>query len=168
MQWRGSSGSNHERAEFMPAAKDISVDGDLVRQLASLLEETGLSEIEYSVGDRRIRVAKAVAQALAMPAMAAALPAAPAASGASTPTVLAEHPGAVKSPMVGTAYLAPQPEAPPFVKIGDAVAEGQVIMIIEAMKVMNQIRAKRGGTVREVVVGDGEPVEFGQILMIIE
>ena len=79
-----------------------------------------------------------------------------------------EHPGAVKSPMVGTVYLAPQPGAPPFVKLGDKVGEGDVLLIIEAMKVMNQIRAPRAGRVAEIVVGDGSPVEFGQVLVILE
>jgi acetyl-CoA carboxylase biotin carboxyl carrier protein len=153
----------------MKGVKDLAVDGDLVRELAALLDETGLSEIEYAVGDRRIRVAKGVAATTTVvtPGLAGSAPAA-AASPAPAPVLLTDHPGAVKSPMVGTAYLAPQPEAAPFVKPGDKIAEGQVILIIEAMKVMNQIRAKRGGTVLQLLVADGEPVEFGQVLMIID
>jgi acetyl-CoA carboxylase biotin carboxyl carrier protein len=146
------------------AEKDLTVDGKLVRTLASLLEETGLSEIEYAVGDRRIRVAKAPAPIAAMLPQGAALQvAAPAAAAAG-----AERPGAVKSPMVGTVYLAPQPGAAPFVKAGDQVAEGDVLLIIEAMKVMNQIRAPRAGRIAEIAVADGAPVEFGQVLLILE
>jgi acetyl-CoA carboxylase biotin carboxyl carrier protein len=149
------------------AQHDFTIDGALVRTLAGLLEETGLSEIEYAVGDRRIRVARASHPVTAMvapvPAGASLAGAAPAPAPAA-----AEHPGAVKSPMVGTVYLAPQPGAPPFVKLGDKVAEGDVLLIIEAMKVMNQIRAPRAGRIAEIVVGDGSPVEFGQVLVILE
>jgi acetyl-CoA carboxylase biotin carboxyl carrier protein len=97
-----------------------------------------------------------------------AAPAVAALAGAASVPVAAEHPGAVKSPMVGTVYLAPQPGAPPFVKTGDKVAEGDVLLIIEAMKVMNQIRAPRAGRIVEIVVSDGSPVEFGQALVILE
>jgi acetyl-CoA carboxylase biotin carboxyl carrier protein len=146
---------------------DFTIDGALVRTLAGLLDETGLSEIEYAVGDRRIRVARAAAPVTALvpagPAVAALAGAAAAPSAGA-----AEHPGAVKSPMVGTVYLAPQPGAPAFVKVGDKVAEGDVLLIIEAMKVMNQIRAPRAGRVAEIAVGDGSPVEFGQVLVILE
>jgi acetyl-CoA carboxylase biotin carboxyl carrier protein len=148
----------------MSSPSDLSVDAELVRQLASLLDETGLTEIEYSVGERRIRVARGGAPttlAVAAPAPAVLLASAPA------PVAHADHPGAVKSPMVGTAYLAPQPGAAPFVKLGDAVTEGQVILIIEAMKVMNQIRSPRAGRVAEILVADGSPVEFGEALMIL-
>src|SRR5579885_3041386 len=139
---------------------DLRIDSDLVRTLAALLAETNLSEIEYAVGDRRIRVARGGSNATVL------VPAAAAAS-AGMPSA-AEHPGAVKAPMVGTAYLAPQPEAAPFVKLGDSVGEGQVLLIIEAMKVMNQIRAPRAGRLAQVLVADGAPVEFGQPLMILE
>jgi acetyl-CoA carboxylase biotin carboxyl carrier protein len=146
---------------------DFTIDGALVRTLAGLLDETGLSEIEYAVGDKRIRVARTAAPVTAVmpaaPAVAALAGAVPAPAA-----VAAEHPGAVKSPMVGTVYLAPQPGAPSFVKVGDKVAEGDVLLIIEAMKVMNQIRAPRAGRVAEIVVGDGSPVEFGQVLVILE
>jgi acetyl-CoA carboxylase biotin carboxyl carrier protein len=148
------------------AQHDFTIDGALVRTLAGLLEETGLSEIEYAVGDKRIRVARALAPVTAMmPTAAASLAGPAAATGA---PAAAEHPGAVKSPMVGTVYLAPQPGAPPFVKAGDRVSEGDVLLIIEAMKVMNQIRAPRAGRVAEIAVGDGSPVEFGQVLVILE
>ena len=133
-------------------------DAELIRTLAALLTETGLTEIEYAVGDRRIRVARTSAgfAPLAVPAVP------PAAAGS------IEHPGAVKAPIVGTAYLAPQLGAPPFVRLGDIVTEGQPLLIIEAMKVMNQIRARRAGRVAQIVVGDAQPVEFGAVLMLIE
>jgi acetyl-CoA carboxylase biotin carboxyl carrier protein len=151
----------------MAQPPDLRVDGDLVRQLAALLEETGLTEIEYAVGERRVRVARATAPAAAVAAP-AVLAAAPGLAPVPSPGFPAEHPGAVKSPMVGTAYLAPQPGASPFVRVGDTVAEGQVILIIEAMKVMNQIRSPRGGRVAEILVVDGAPVEFGEALMILD
>ena len=135
-------------------------DAELIRALAALLTETGLTEIEYAIGDRRVRVARL-----------AAGPAASVLGAVSTPSVAAgsiDHPGAVKSPMVGTAYLAPQPGEPPFVRLGDAVAEGQPLLIIEAMKVMNQIRAHRPGRLAQIVVGDAQPVEYGAVLMLIE
>ena len=148
---------------------ELDIDAKLVKTLAALLDETGLSEIEYAVGERRIRVAKGAAVAYAaLPAAAAPAAAAAANAAPAAPPRAGDHPGAVKSPMVGTVYLAQQPEAPPFAKIGDRISEGQVILIVEAMKVMNQIRATRAGTLREVLVADGEPVEFGQPLMIID
>jgi len=133
-------------------------DAELIRTLAALLTETGLTEIEYAVGDRRIRVARTAAGLAPL----AAPTAAPAAAGS------IEHPGAVKAPMVGTVYLAPQPGVPPFVRLGDIVTEGQPLLIIEAMKVMNQIRAHRPGRVAQIVVADAQPVEFGAVLMLIE
>ena len=133
-------------------------DAELIRTLAALLTETGLTEIEYAVGDRRIRVARTAAGLAPL-----AVPPAPSAAGGSI-----EHPGAVKAPMVGTVYLAPQPGAPPFVRLGDIVTEGQPLLIIEAMKVMNQIRAHRAGRVAQIVVADAQPVEFGAVLMLIE
>ena len=140
-------------------------DPDLIRALARLLSETGLSEIEYTVGRHRLRVARAPATAApAMPAFAAA----PAAPGDSADTAVAEHPGALTAPMVGTAYLAPQPGAPSFVRVGDAVVAGQTLLIIEAMKVMNEIRAPRPGRVVRIFVADAEPVEYGAPLMLIE
>jgi acetyl-CoA carboxylase biotin carboxyl carrier protein len=139
------------------------IDGDLVRTLAALLDETGLSEIEYAVGELRIRVARAA------PAPAAVAVTLPAPQAAAPPEGTAAPPaGAVTSPMVGTAYLAPNPDAPPFVKLGDAVREGQVLLLVEAMKVMNQILAPRAGRVGSVVVADGAPVEYGQVLMVLD
>ena len=137
------------------------MDGELVRALASLLAETGLTEIEYAVGERRIRVVRGApaAAAVAIPAP----PAAPAPTAAA-----ADAPGAVKSPMVGTAYLAPQPGAAPFIKLGDSVREGQVLLIIEAMKVMNQIPAPRAGKIAQILISDGSPVEYGQALVVVE
>lgn len=144
----------------------FDIDGDLIRKLAGLLDDTGLTEIEFSEGDRRIRVTRtpAAIQAVAAPAVAAPAPAAPAspATGSGPPA------GALTSPMVGTAYLAAEPGAPPYVKAGDTVSEGQTLLIVEAMKVMNPIRAPRAGTVRQILVTDGQPVEFGETLMIIE
>jgi acetyl-CoA carboxylase biotin carboxyl carrier protein len=150
----------------MANAKDWTVDGDLVRTLASLLEETGLTEIEYAVGERRIRVVRG---APASPAVTVSMPA-PAAAPAATaaPAAAAAPAGAVKAPMVGTAYLSPQPDAPPFVKLGDMVREGQPLLIIEAMKVMNQIPAPRAGKVVQILVADGAPVEYGQPLIVLE
>jgi acetyl-CoA carboxylase biotin carboxyl carrier protein len=149
----------------MANSKDLTVDGELVRALASLLQETGLTEIEYAVGERRIRVVRGAPAAVtvAMPGPAVAAAAAPAA-----PVAAADLPGAIKAPMVGTAYLSPQPEAPPFIKVGDTVREGQPLLIIEAMKVMNQIPAPRAGKVTQILVSDGTPVEFGQPLLVLE
>ena len=138
-------------------------DAELIRELAGLLSETGLTEIEYAIGDRRIRVARASAVLGSTPAMAP--PPSPAVSAHPTAP---ENPGAVKAPMVGTAYLSAQPGDPPFVRLGDAVTEGQPLMIIEAMKVMNQIRAHRAGRVAQILVADAQPVEYGAILMQIE
>ncbi len=149
----------------MANLKDLTIDGDLVRALAALLDETGLTEIEYAIGERRIRVVRG---ALSAPSVTVAMPAAapPAAPMAAAITV--EAPGAVKSPMVGTVYLSPQPEAPAFIKLGDTVREGQTLLIIEAMKVMNQIPAPRAGRVSQILVADGVPVEFGQVLVVLE
>jgi acetyl-CoA carboxylase biotin carboxyl carrier protein len=149
----------------MANSKDLTVDGELVRALASLLQETGLTEIEYAVGERRIRVVRGAppsAVALAVPSTA------PAAAAPAAPVAAVDLPGALKSPMVGTAYLSPQPEAPPFIKVGDTVREGQPLLIIEAMKVMNQIPAPRAGRVTHILVTDGTPVEYGQALLVLE
>jgi acetyl-CoA carboxylase biotin carboxyl carrier protein len=146
---------------------ELAIDGTLVRQLAALLAETGLSEIEYAVGDRRIRVARNAAVTIA-PAAAPAPAGAPSAGAAPAEPSFAAHPGAVKAPMVGTVYLSPQPEAPPFVKLGDTVSAGQPLLIIEAMKVMNQIRAPRAGRLAQILVDDGAPVEYGEVVMVLE
>lgn len=147
----------------------MQVDTDLIRELADLLDDTSLSEIEVEDGGRRIRVARnltAGAPVAAAPAAAPALPT-PAAPEAAA-SAAADHPGAVKSPMVGTAYLAPEPGADSFVKVGDSVSEGDTLVIIEAMKVMNQIPAPKSGKVTAILVENGEPVEFEQPLVAIE
>jgi len=152
----------------MPNRSDLPIDSDLVRTLAKLLDETGLTEIEYSVGDRRIRVARTAAALTPTVTVAATTPAAAAAEPPPAAVAPVDHPGGVKAPMVGTAYIAPQPDQPPFVKLGDRVEEGRVLLIIEAMKVMNQIRAPKAGRVAEILIADGTPVEYGQVLMVIE
>ena len=136
-------------------------DAELIRTLAALLSETGLTEIEYAIGDRRIRVARAAGGAAATLAVVETPP-------LPAPPRPADDAGAVKSPMVATAYLAPQPGEPPFVRLGDSVAKGQPLLIIEAMKVMNQIRAHRPGRIAQILVADAQPVEYGAILMLIE
>lgn len=146
----------------------MQVDIKLVRQLAELLNETGLTEIEVEDDDRKIRVARtlqAASVAVAAPAPAAAV--APVAAPAA-PAAPADHAGALKSPMVGTVYLAASPEAAPFVSVGDTVKEGDTVVIIEAMKVMNPITATKGGKVTQVLVANGQPVEYDQPLVVIE
>jgi acetyl-CoA carboxylase biotin carboxyl carrier protein len=144
----------------------FDVDAALVRKLAGLLEETGLNEIEYESGPQRIRVNRGQAVGTAMAAPVAAAP--PPAGAAPAPTAGDGPPaGAVTSPMVGTAYLASEPGAPPFVKVGDAVKAGQTLLIIEAMKVMNPIVAPQAGTVADILISDGRPVEFGEVLMVV-
>lgn len=149
----------------------MRIDVALVRQLAELLDETQLTEIEVQDGERKVRVARSVTVAAApapVPVAAAATPAAPAVAApvaaAATPP---DHANAVKSPMVGTAYLSPEPGAAPFISVGDKVAAGATILIIEAMKVMNPITAPAGGTVIAVLIDSGQPVEFDQPLVII-
>jgi len=142
----------------------FSVDPELIRQLADILNQTGLGEIEYAEGERRIRVARPAVTQVAS----AAAPMAPAAA----PAAAAAEPGAppanaVTAPMVGTVYVAPEPGSTPFVRVGDQVKEGQTLLIIEAMKVMNQIRSPRGGTVTQIFVRDGAPVEYGEPLLVV-
>ena len=144
----------------------FDLDSDFVRKLAKLLEETGLSEIEYAEGDKKIRCASSrgtFVQSVPAPAVAAA-PAA-AAGGAAAPAAVNGTP--VPSPMVGTAYLSPEPSAAAFVKIGDKVKQGDTLLIIEAMKVMNPIKAPKAGTIAEILVGDATPVEFGETLIVL-
>lgn len=147
----------------------FDIDADAIRKLALLMTETGLSEIELAEGERRMRVARAIAPAAAYAPVAAVAPAhhaeTPAAPNAAS---LASHPGAVTSPMVGTAYLQPEPEAPRFVEVGDTVRVGDTLLIIEAMKTLNQIPAPRAGIVTQILFEDSQPVEFGEPLMIIE
>ncbi|MBU3078944.1 acetyl-CoA carboxylase biotin carboxyl carrier protein [Sphingomonas quercus] len=151
----------------------MQIDPTLVRQLAELLDETRLTEIEVQDGERRIRVAREpAAPVIAAPAPMAAAPApvaaaAPAAAP-TTATAPADHPGTVRSPMVGTVYLSPNPEAAPFVTAGAQVSAGQTLLIVEAMKVMNPIVATHAGTVRQILVDNGQPVEFDQPLVIVE
>lgn len=141
----------------------FDIDEALIRKLAKLLKETGLTEIEFEAGDARIRV-NAGGTAAAMVAAPAAAMAAPAAAAGAPDAPAA---GSISSPMVGTAYLSPEPNAASFVKVGDRVAKGQTILIIEAMKVMNPIPAPHAGTVTQILVQDGQPVEFGEPLMVI-
>lgn len=150
--------------------KKTTIDHDLIRQLAGLLDETNLSEIEVEQNDLRVRVARQMSfsapVAAAAPAAAPVAAAAPAAAPANADP--ASHPGAVASPMVGTAYHAAEPGAKPFAEVGLSVRQGQAIMIVEAMKTMNQIPAPKAGTITAILVDDGQPVEFGEPLVIIE
>lgn len=146
------------------------VDESLIRGLAELLNDTGLSEIEIEQKGLRIRIARNVTLAAAVSAPSSTVPGVSTESGApSTATKDQDnHPGTVKSPMVGTAYRAPEPSAPPFVEVGSVVKQGQTVLIIEAMKTMNHIPAPRPGTVKAILVENGQPVEFGEPLIIIE
>ena len=145
-----------------------SVDRDLIRELADLLKNTDLTEIEVETGDVKIRVARQVSVAQVTVAAPAPVAAAPIAAVAAAPVEAAPSVNAVPSPMVGTAYLAAEPGAAQFVTVGSTVKEGQTILIIEAMKTMNQIPAPRSGTVTQILIEDGQPVEFGEPLMVIE
>jgi acetyl-CoA carboxylase biotin carboxyl carrier protein len=154
---------------------EAEIDTTLVRQLADILNDTSLTEIEVERGELRIRVAREAApvmQYAAAPAAAAAPVAAPASAPTAMPsdpaTIVAKSGEEVKSPMVGTAYLQASPEAPPFVQPGDKVKKGQTLLIVEAMKTMNPIQAPRDGVVKEVFVGDAQPVEFGEPLVLLE
>jgi acetyl-CoA carboxylase biotin carboxyl carrier protein len=145
----------------------FDIDAETIRKLAELMTETDLSEIEMAQGDRSLRVSRASRTKhveIAPPPVAAAAPP-PSAPAAANP---ASHPGAVISPMVGTAYLQGEPGSPPFASVGDTVRTGDTLLIIEAMKVMNPIKSPRGGTVMQVLISDGQPVEYGEPLMIIE
>ncbi|MBB3926477.1 acetyl-CoA carboxylase biotin carboxyl carrier protein [Sphingobium jiangsuense] len=148
----------------------MQIDVNLVRELAEMLDTTNLTEIEVEDGDRKIRVARTV-QAIAAPVaapLAAAAPAAPAAAAEAPAAPAAVPANAVKSPMVGTAYLAAEPGAAPFVSVGQTVKAGDTLLIVEAMKVMNPITATSAGTVRQVLVENGQPVEFDQPLVVVE
>jgi acetyl-CoA carboxylase biotin carboxyl carrier protein len=140
-----------------------SDDSTLIRELASLLDETNLTEIEIERAGLRVRVARNVTVAAAVPTAVA-----PAGAPSAAAADVAAHPGLVPSPMVGTVYWASEPGAKPFVEIGTRVSVGQTLLIIEAMKTMNQIPAPRGGTVTQILFEDGHPVEYGESLMIIE
>ena len=150
-------------------ATDDPIDARLVRRLAAILNDTGLTEIEVERGDLRIKVARGGSPALAPAVYAAAPAAAQAAPSAPSPAAVAAPPegDVVNSPMVGTVYLQAEPGAPPFVRVGDQVTEGQTLLIVEAMKTMNPIPAPRAGRILEILVADGQPVEFGEPLAVI-
>ena len=147
---------------------------ELVKALADILDDAGLAELEYETAEVSVRLSRvagaaapvAVAAPAASPVAAAAAPAAPASPPAAED--MASHPGAVTSPMVGTVYVAPEPDAPAFVAVGDSVKKGQTILIVEAMKVMNPITAPNDGKVTQIMVQNGQPVEFGEVLVIVE
>lgn len=154
----------------------MNIDKDAIRELAELLNETSLTEIEVADGDRKIRVARTATTVAHMPAATQAPifpindPGAPqqATHNIAHPVSAANHPGAVISPMVGTAYLAAEPGKPPFASVGQTVKAGDTLLIIEAMKVMNPIKAEKGGKVTQILIEDARPVEFGDVLMVIE
>jgi len=155
-------------------AKDNPFDPDLVRELANLIADTNLTEIEVEKGDLRIRVARMIQQTAvtvaAPPALAPAPVMAPPPAAAEVPAAAKSgpHPGAVLSPMVGTAYRKPSPEAKPFVEVGSKVQAGDKVLLVEAMKTFNEIVAPRAGTVTAIYVEDGTPVEYGEPLLVIE
>jgi acetyl-CoA carboxylase biotin carboxyl carrier protein len=155
-------------------SKSSSDDSALIRELALLLDETSLTEIEIERAGLRVRVARNISIAAAMPASMAPVAHAPVAAApgtapeAAAAADFANHPGVVPSPMVGTAYFAPEPGAKPFIEVGARVTAGQTLLIIEAMKTMNQIPSPRAGTVTQILIEDGQPVEFGEPLVIIE
>ncbi|HYP64275.1 MAG TPA: acetyl-CoA carboxylase biotin carboxyl carrier protein [Acidocella sp.] len=150
----------------------LSFDPKTLAELAALLNETGLSEIELAEGDRKVRLARILAPVtipVAAP-VAAAPAAAPAAAAPAAPAAAdpAKHPGAIKSPMVGVAYLSAEPGAPPYVSVGQSVEAGATLLLVEAMKTFNQIKAPRAGVVRQMLVTSGQPVEFDEPLLIVE
>ncbi|MFY8156049.1 MAG: acetyl-CoA carboxylase biotin carboxyl carrier protein [Rhabdaerophilum sp.] len=167
----------------LPMSKDMSnknqpIDPDFVREMAALISQTDLTEIEVEKGDLRIRVARQVtvqaapmqqfvsAPAAPAPAAPVAVAAAPAAAAAAVD--LSAHPGAVRSPMVGTAYRRPSPGANPFIEVGTVVKAGEKILLVEAMKTFNEIVAPRAGTITHILIEDGQPVEYGETLVVIE
>jgi len=152
-------------------AKENPFDPDLVRELANMIADTGLSEIEVEKGDLRIRVARTISAAVTVAAPAALAPApvvAPPPASAEAAKPGAPHPGAVLSPMVGTAYRKPSPDARDFVEVGSKVQAGEKVLLVEAMKTFNEIVAPRAGTVTAIYVEDGTPVEYGEPLLVIE
>lgn len=144
------------------------VDHKLIHELTRLLDETGLTEIEIERNGQRVRVARGAVVAAPAPLRASAPAPHPLAESAAAPLDPAKHPGVVLSPMVGTAYISPEPGAKPFIEVGSKVKAGETLLIIEAMKTMNQIPAPHGGTVIQILFEDGQPVEFGEPLVIIE
>ena len=149
------------------APKAPVLNRDLILELTKLLEETGLTEIEIEQDGQRVRVARGGAAVAVVP-RAAAVAAIPASAAAEPPLDPSKHPGVVISPMVGTAYAAPEPGAKPFIEIGAQVKAGDTLLVVEAMKTMNQIPAPRAGTVIQILFEDGQPVEFGEPLVIVE
>jgi len=160
-------------AERTPERR-IAIDQDAIRELTALLDELGLTEIEIEQDGQRVRVARQAAGVAVLPAGERAAVEGPAAVAIAGPSVVAgmidaaAHPGLVPSPMVGTAYRAPEPGAKPFVDIGTTVAAGDTLLIVEAMKTLNQIPSPRAGTVLQILFEDGQPVEYGEPLMIVE
>jgi acetyl-CoA carboxylase biotin carboxyl carrier protein len=154
--------------EDKSAPKFTSDDSALIRELALLLDETSLTEIEIERAGLRLRVARNISIAASMPASYQPAASAPAAVAPVDIADIAAHPGIVPSPMVGTAYWSSEPGAKPFIEVGSKVSVGQTLLIIEAMKTMNQIPSTRAGTVTQILVEDGQPVEFGEPLVIIE
>jgi acetyl-CoA carboxylase biotin carboxyl carrier protein len=150
------------------AAKSKTDDSALIRELALLLDETSLTEIEIERAGLRVRVARNISIAASVPANVQFGAAAPATAAPAPVVDVAKHPGVVPSPMVGTAYWASEPGARPFIEVGSKVSVGQTLLIIEAMKTMNQIPSTRAGTVKQILIEDGQPVEFGEPLVIIE
>ena len=148
----------------------MKIDYDAIKKLATLLDDTGLTEIEVADGDQAVRVSKGGTVVAGSPAVAMASdPAIPQVPNTNAPEATAQNSaGAVTSPMVGTAYLKPDPDSAPFIQKGDAVKAGETLLIIEAMKVMNPIKAEKSGTVTQILVGDAQPVEFGDVLVVIE
>jgi acetyl-CoA carboxylase biotin carboxyl carrier protein len=150
----------------------MKINEAAIRKLAKLLEETGLGEIEVVEGEQVLRVSRGSVsggQTAARPIQMSSDPTVPQPANTQAPAAIAqEHPGAIVSPMVGTVYLSPEPGAPPFVRKGETVKAGDTLLIIEAMKVMNPIKADKGGTVTHVLVENGKPIEFGEVLMVIE
>src|SRR5262245_64305158 len=157
-----------ERKSKDAAKQKPAVDHDLIRELARLLDETGLSEIEYERDGQRVRVARQTHVAAVAPARQPAPADPPAPAEETAPLDPAKHPGVITSPMVGTAYVGPEPGARPFVEVGSRVEVGDTLLIVEAMKTMNQIPSPRAGTLIQVLIEDGQPVEFGEPLMIVE
>ncbi|MBN8971927.1 MAG: acetyl-CoA carboxylase biotin carboxyl carrier protein [Rhizobiales bacterium] len=155
--------------EDSASSKSATSDSELIRELATLLDETNLTEIEIERSGMRVRVARNVSIAAAVPAVAqVAASASVAAAAPAAGSDISKHPGVVPSPMVGTAYWASEPGAKPFIDVGSKVKVGDTLMIIEAMKTMNQIPSPKAGTVTQILVEDGQPVEFGEPLVIIE
>jgi acetyl-CoA carboxylase biotin carboxyl carrier protein len=144
------------------------IDAEAIRTLAELLDETGLTEIAVEDGERKLRVSRGGTVMAAAPMQAPAVQATADSGAQMRAETDANHPGAVKSPMVGTVYTAPEPGAPAFVKVGDTVNEGDTLVIIEAMKVMNPIRAPRSGKVARMQIENGSPVEYGQVLLVLD